>query len=119
MQVHQDKLKFSQEDLDENYNEMLTAFTNIQKDYQEYETETALPRSEDLEIQALNLAMETIGTLSGDIYRESGRKIRIRASRILRELTDGKFIEVFRDNQQHIMLDTEQGQAELEKFSHG
>ncbi len=117
MQVHQDKLKFSQEDLDENYNEMLTAFTNIQKDYQEYETETALPRSEDLEIQALNLAMETIGTLSGDIYRESGRKIRIRASRILRELTDGKFIEVFRDNQQHIMLDTEQGQAELEKFS--
>ena len=45
MQVHQDKLKFSQEDLDENYNEMLTAFTNIQKDYQEYETETALPRS--------------------------------------------------------------------------
>ena len=118
MQVHQDKLKFSQEDLDENYNEMLTAFTNIQKDYQEYETETALPRSEDLEIQALNLAMmETIGTLSGDIYRESGRKIRIRASRILRELTDGKFIEVFRDNQQHIMLDTEQGQAELGKFS--
>lgn len=90
LQVHQDKLKFSQEDLDENYNEMLTAFTNIQKDYQEYETETALPRSEDLEIQALNLAMETIGTLSGDIYRESGRKIRIRASRILRELTDGK-----------------------------
>ena len=90
---------------------------NIQKDYQEYETETALPRSEDLEIQALNLAMETIGTLSGDIYRESGRKIRIRASRILRELTDGKFIEVFRDNQQHIMLDTEQGQAELGKFS--
>ena len=117
MQVHQDKLKFSQEDLDENYNEMLTAFTNIQKDYQEYEMETALPRSEDLEIQALNLAMETIGTLSGDIYRESGRKIRIRASRILRELTDGKFIEVFRDNQQHIMLDTEQGQAELGKFS--
>ena len=71
----------------------------------------------EIEIQALNLAMETIGTLSGDIYRESGRKIRIRASRILRELTDGKFIEVFRDNQQHIMLDTEQGQAELGKFS--
>ena len=117
MQVHQDKLKFSQEGLDENYNEMLTAFTNIQKDYQEYETEAALPRSEDLEIQALNLAMETIGTLSGDIYRESGRKIRIRASRILRELTDGKFIEVFRDNEQHIMIDTEQGQAELEKFT--
>lgn len=42
MQVHQDKLKFSQEDLDENYNEMLTAFTNIQKVDQEYETETAL-----------------------------------------------------------------------------
>lgn len=117
MQVHQDELKFSQEDLDENYNEMLTAFTNIQEDYQEYETETALPRSEDLEIQALNLAMETIGTLSGDIYRESGRKIRIRASRILRELTDGKVIEVFRDNNQHLMLDTENGQAELEKFS--
>lgn len=117
LQVHQDKLKFSQEGLDETYNEKLTAFTNIQKDYQEYETESALPRSEDLEIQALNLAMDTIDTLSGNIYRENGRKIRIRASRILRELTDGKFIEIFRDNEQRIMIDTENGQAELQKFS--
>lgn len=117
MQVHQDKLKFSQEGLDEDYNELLTAFTNMQKDYQEYETEMALPRSEDLEIQALNLAMDTIRTLSGDIYRESGRKIRVRASRILRELTDGKLTEVFRSSDQHLMLDTKNGQAELEKFS--
>ena len=117
LQVHQDKLKFSQEGLDETYNEKLTAFTNIQKDYQEYETESALPRFEDLEIQALNLAMDTIDTLSGNIYRENGRKIRIRASRILRELTDGKFIEIFRDNEQRIMIDTENGQAELQKFS--
>ncbi len=59
----------------------------------------SLPTSEDLETQSLNLAMDTIKELSRSIYLEKGRKIRIRASQIFRELTDGKYIEFYGDEQ--------------------
>lgn len=109
LQSQQEKLKSSQEDIDEIYREKLTAFTNQQSEYQEYETEAALPTCEDLETQALNLAMDTIGELSREIYLQKGRKIRVQASRILRELTGGKYVEFYGDAGQSIELSLEEG----------
>lgn len=116
LQSQQEKLKSSQEDIDGTYEEKLTAFTNLQSEYQEYETETSLPTSEDLETQALNLAMDTIGELSRNIYLQKGRKIRIRASRILRELTNGKFMEFYGDEGQRIELSLEDGTIGAEEL---
>ncbi len=93
LQSQQEKLKSSKEDIDGIYGEKLTAFTNLQSEYQEFELEMSLPTSEDLETQSLNLAMDTIKELSRSIYLEKGRKIRIRASQIFRELTDGKYMQ--------------------------
>ena len=87
----------------------LTAFTNLQSEYQEFELEMSLPTSEDLETQSLNLAMDTIKELSRSIYLEKGRKIRIRASQIFRELTDGKYIEFYGDEGQSLELCLEEG----------
>ena len=109
LQSQQEKLKSSKEDIDGTYGEKLTAFTNLQSEYQEYEAESSLPTSEDLETQALNLAMDTIGELSRSFYLKKGRKIRIRASRILRELTDGKYIEFYGDEGQGIELSLAEG----------
>lgn len=104
MQAQREKLKWNQENIDEIYKEKLTDFINTQEELREYEGEASLPTSEDLEIQALNQAMETIQKLSNDIYRQKGRKIRIRTSRIFRELTNGKYKEVLLDNEQHIVV---------------
>ena len=43
------------------------------------------------------------------IYLEKGRKIRIRASQIFRELTDGKYIEFYGDEGQSLELCLEEG----------
>ena len=102
LQSQQEKLKSSKEDIDGIYGEKLTAFTNLQSEYQEFELEMSLPTSEDLETQSLNLAMDTIKELSRSIYLEKGRKIRIRASQIFRELTDGKYIEFYGDEGQSL-----------------
>ena len=59
--------------------------------------------------QSLNLAMDTIKELSRSIYLEKGRKIRIRASQIFRELTDGKYIEFYGDEGQSLELCLEEG----------
>ena len=109
LQSQQEKLKSSKEDIDGIYGEKLTAFTNLQSEYQKFELEMSLPTSEDLETQSLNLAMDTIKELSRSIYLEKGRKIRIRASQIFRELTDGKYIEFYGDEGQSLELCLEEG----------
>lgn len=97
LRAQHQKLKLNQENVDETYQEKLTEFTNLQNEYQKYEGESALPTSDDMEVQALNLAMETIEELSGEIRRNVGRKIKVRGSRILNEITDGKYGEIFID----------------------
>lgn len=119
LQSQQEKLKSSREDINGSYEEKLTAFTNLQSEYQEYEAETALPTSEDMETQALTLALDTIEMLSRDIYLKKGRKIRIRASRIFRELTNGKYMEFYGDEGQSIELVTETGTIKAENLDSG
>ena len=109
LQSQQEKLKLSKADINEIYREKLTAFTNLQNEYQEYQAETSLPTCEDLEIQALNLAMDTIKELSRSIYLQKGRKIRVLASRNLRELTNGKYMEFYGDEGQSIELSQAEG----------
>mgnify|MGYP000231815381 CR=1 FL=1 len=46
LQSQQEKLKSSKEDIDGIYGEKLTAFTNLQSEYQEFELEMSLPTSE-------------------------------------------------------------------------
>ena len=45
LQSQQEKLKSSKEDIDGIYGEKLTAFTNLQSEYQEFELEMSLPTS--------------------------------------------------------------------------
>ena len=116
LQSRQEKLQSSKEDIDGIYEEKLVAFTNLQSEYQEYETEISLPTSEDMEIQALNLAMSTIGELSRDFYLQKGRKIRIRASRIFRELTNGKYMDFYEEDGQRIMLSLKEGTVGMEEM---
>ena len=55
---------------------------NLQEEYKEYEEESYLPTVEETEIQALNLAMETIEKLSGNISHHVGAKLRERTSQL-------------------------------------
>ncbi len=63
-----------------------------------------LPTSEERELQALNMAMETIERLSGNIHLQFGRRLQTRTSQILREVTGGKYQDVLMDAACHMTV---------------
>lgn len=114
-----DKLQWSRENLEETLGEKETAFANLTAEYQEYDRESRLPSEEQLEIQALNMALETIETLSGNINRNVGERLRRRTSRILGEITGGKYQEVLMDEQLRMSVNTQERIVPLERLSRG
>lgn len=117
--AQQEKLKWNKETLAEAYEEKKADFANLQAEYREYEADSYLPAAEDIEIQAINLAMETIGALSENIHRQVGRRLRERTSQILREITDGRYQEVLLDTELHITVNTAERAIPVERLSRG
>lgn len=115
----QEKLKWDKESLKETYGEKETAYTNLEAEYKEYETEMYMPTSEDMEIQALNMAMETIEAISDNIHSQVGGRLRERTSQILSEITGGKYEEVLMDADLHMTVNTRDRIVPVERLSRG
>lgn len=115
----QEKLHWSREKLEEARREKLTALSNLSEEYQETEEHAFLPLAEELEIEALNLAMDTIQRLSRDIHRQVGGKLKRRTSQILGEITGGKYTEVLMDADLHMTVSAEGRTLPLEHLSRG
>ena len=52
------------------------------------------------------MAMETIERMSGNIHLQVGRKLQIRTSQILSEITDGEYQDVQMDAASHMTVTT-------------
>lgn len=115
----QEKLKWNKEAVRQDYDEKEMNLKNLQEEYHEYEEESYLPTVEETEIQALNLAMETIERLSGNIHHHVGDRLRERTSQILSEITGGKYQEVLMDGNLHMMVNTGDRTVGLERLSRG
>ena len=74
---------------------------------------------EETEIQALNMAMETIEALSGNISNLLGNRLRHRTSEILSEITGGKYREVLMDEDLHMSVNTGERTVSIERLSRG
>ena len=96
-----------------------TAFENLAAEYNEVEAAMEAPAPEETEIEALNLALETIGKLSGNMSRHLGGSLRKRTSEILGEITGGKYREVLLDEEFHISVNTQERVVPLERLSRG
>lgn len=117
--ARQEKLEWNQESLNAACTEKETAFENLTAEYHEVEAamEAAVP--EETEIEALNLALETIGRLSGNMSRHLGGNLRKRTSEILGEITAGKYQEVLLDEDFRISVNTQDRVVPLERLSRG
>lgn len=115
----QEKLRWNKSSIDETLHEKEKAYANLQADYRECEEQEYLPGSEDIEIQALNMAMQTIETLSGNISQQMGRRLKLRTSAILSEITGGKYQEVLMDDNFHMSVNTGERVVALERLSRG
>ncbi len=86
-----DELTWNRNSLDSDYEEKYTALSNLQSELQECEENTEVLTPEEMEIQALNMAMDTIEALSGNITDQVGIRLKRRTSEILSEITGGKY----------------------------
>ncbi len=115
----QEKYRWNRESLDEAYQEKATDYYNLQAELQEMKMAGEIPLQEELEVESLNLAMETIEGLSGDIHTRVGEGLRLRTSRILNEITGGKYTEVLMDVDFHMTVNTAERTVPLESLSRG
>ena len=72
-----------------------------------------------MEIQALNMAMDTIEALSGNITDQVGIRLKRRTSEILSEITGGKYREVLMDEELHMSVNTGDRTVSIERLSRG
>ena len=104
--ARQEKLKGGRSSLDEELHEKNIELGNLTEELREIEEHAYLLHVEELEIDSLNLAMDTIGKLSDKIYQKTGNRLIESMSETLREITGGSCRELLVDEELHISIDT-------------
>lgn len=115
----QEKLQWNRDGIEASSKEKEMAYCNLEEEYRECDAQLYLPAAEDVEIQALNMALETIERLSGSINHQVGGRLRERTSQILSEITGGKYTEVLMDENFKMSVDTGERIVALERLSRG
>ena len=114
-----EELTWNRNSLDSDYEEKHTALENLQAELTECEENTEVITPEETEIQALNMAMETIEALSGNITDQVGIRLKKRTSEILSEITGGRYQEVLMDEALHMSVNTGERIVSIERLSRG
>ena len=105
--------------LKEMFDEKAKTYVNLRDEYQELLEEKNLPGNENVEIEALTLALATIDRLSGNISQDLGERLRMRTSEILEDITGGKYEEVLMDENLRMSVNTQERVVPLERLSRG
>lgn len=83
------------------------------------EEELSTATQDLIEIQSLDLAMDTIRNLSGRMQKKVSDQLRTGTSRILSEITEGKYTRLYMDENLNISVDAEERRIPLESLSRG
>ena len=105
--------------LEEMHEEKKIQLENAQMDYWEYTANTGETDDNQVEIDALQLAMASIGTVSAAGTRRMEKQFHQRISDILKEITNGKYDRVVFDDNQEIELSSSEKQIPLWTLSKG
>ena len=102
----QSKLEGGRSSIDEELREKNMELSNLTEELRELEEYAYLPLMEEVEIDAINLAMESIEKLADRTYRQTGNRLVRTMSEILRGITGGTCQELMVDDEFHISVDT-------------
>lgn len=112
-------LIWKQEQLNEQCDEKETTLSNLQEEYREFGEAVAGNRSLDEELQALQLAMDTIETISARMQTSMEQDIKKEMSAVLSELTGGRYTAAEIDADHNLALHTADHYIPLERTSRG
>lgn len=113
------KLRWNVEYLQQEILEKQTAAENLENEYEEYCRSCGEEDSIKTEISAVNLALETLKDVSGSMEKRAGAELKQRMSRILSELTEGKYLSVSIDGDMNLGLHTRDCYVPLYQVSRG
>ncbi len=99
--------------------EKTKAIENLRAEYNEGEDALYRISPEAEEVRAINIALSTIESLSGNINSQIGNRLRERTSRILAGITGGKYTEVLMSDDLKMAVNTEERVVPLERLSRG
>lgn len=105
--------------LEEMHEEKKTQLDNCQMDYWEYSANTGETDDTQVEIDALQLAMDSINVISSTGTHRMEKQFHQRISDILKEITNGKYDRVVLDDNQEIELYSMEKQIPLWTLSKG
>ena len=114
-----EKMALRAKELSRQRKEILTTQDNLAREKMGYEETLHLPRPQDDEVEAINLAIERIQEASGAIKTHLGERLRRRTSQILEEVTEGKYKEILVNEDFHVSVNLEDRMIDLERLSRG
>lgn len=112
------ELCWEQKKLQSDWQEKKIAYENVTEQIREMDNE---PYEQDpaFETAALDLAMERIHSLSEDVHKDLSRVLNEGASRILAEITGGRYTKFFVDEKLEMSIFTEDKKVDIQKLSRG
>lgn len=117
--VQAEKERWQSESLRERIQEEEILLENLKSEYEQLSEQSVKNQSLQVEIQALELADQTIERLSGQMQKTIGRKLQERISGIFCELTGGKYRQVELDENMNLKMHTQERCIPAEKLSRG
>ena len=97
-------IKGREEELKQQITEKATVLQNLLENREELYGNSEEVRNCDIEIKSLELAMETLSGISGNIRRKIGQRLQSRMEGILSEITNGKYSRIFIDEDMKMTL---------------
>lgn len=97
-------LRGREEEVKQQLSEKMTVLQNYLESRDEMQEKSEEMRICDTEIKSLELAMKTLGELSGTMRRRIGRRLQSRTESILSEITEGKYSRITMDEDLKVTL---------------
>lgn len=113
------KQKWNAEHLQQEWREKRTIQGNLEEAREEIQEQGAQAEKIDEEIQAVQLAMNSIKEVSGQFYKRTEKKLNDRVSEILNDITGGRYTNVFVDADMQVRINTPQKLLNLNQVSRG
>jgi len=114
-----EKLQWEYNLLGESIKEKQTQYDNLQEQLEELDELGENFKEQDRRKQAIDIAVERLLKLSGEINQEVGKKLNARASEILAVITGGKYTQIVIDDSLAMNILSEGKRIKIERISRG
>lgn len=114
-----EKQMWNQERINSDRKEKLVIMHNLEESMEEAESRLRHSHRIQKELDAVHLAILTLNQISEEIYRESAEHLNTAISRILNQITEGRYTSVFLDANMEVRINTPKKMLTLEQVSRG